>query len=228
MVNVMNLKNIIFVHRGKYNNNLNENSLDAFKFCVDNKMNIELDLHILKDDSIVIFHDDNLKRMCGKDLKIKNLDYQELIKECGQYIPTLDEVLSLINGKVILDIEIKYDVLNGKLEKEVIKILKSYNGKVILKSFHPLVVCRLKRLVHKNKLDIKVGFLVENSFLLLFSYIFIHSDFYAINYKCLKKGVFKFVSKRKDTLLYTIKSKNAYDEYKDKGYGLILENFDKF
>lgn len=228
MVNVMNLRNIIFVHRGKINSKLNENSLDAFQFCVNNKMNIELDLHILKDSTVVVFHDDNLKRIYNKDIRIKDLKYQELIRECGQEIPTLDEVLNLVSGKVILDIELKYDVLNGKLEDEVIRILKNYKGKVILKSFHPLIVWRLKRLTHKNGLDIKVGLLAENSFLLILSYIFIHPEFYAVNHKCLKKFIFKFISKRKDTLLYTIKSKCLYEKYKDKGYGLILENFDKF
>lgn len=228
MVNVMNLRNIIFVHRGKINSKLNENSLDAFKFCVDKKMNIELDLHILKDNTVVVFYDDNLKRIYNKDIHIKNLNYQELIRECGQEILTLSEVLSIVNGKVILDIELKYDVLNGKLEEEVIRILKNYKGEFILKSFHPLIVWRLKRLVRKNGLDIKVGLLAENSFLLILSYIFIHPEFYAVNYKCLKKFIFKFISKRKDTLLYTIKSKYLYEKYKDKGYGLILENFNEF
>ena len=53
-------------------------------------------------------------------------------------------------------------------------------------------------------------------------------NFISFNYKCFSKVFFKFFSKRKDTLLYTIKSKDVYDLYKDKGYGLILENYESF
>lgn len=224
----MNLKNIIFVHRGKYNSSLEENTLASFRECVENHMNIELDSHILKDDSVIVFHDDNLKRVCGKNIGIKNLNYKEILNECNNSVPTLTNVLELVNGKVFLDIELKYDVLNGRLEKKVIDILKNYDGKFILKSFHPLIVWRLKRLVYKNHLDCKVGLLVENTLLLFFSFVFVRPDFVSFNYKFLKKWFFRFISKRKDTLLYTIKSKDVYDLYKDKGYGLILENYESF
>lgn len=225
MVIFMNLKDIVFVHRGKYSLNSFENSLEAFKFCVDNNLNIEIDLHILKDKSVIVFHDNNLKRLFNKDFNVKNLSYQSMSDECNVHVPTLQDVLSLVNGKVVLDIELKYDVLNGDLEKAVIEILENYKGKFILKSFHPLIVWRLKRLVSKRKLNFKVGLLVENWFLLLFSYVFIHPNFYAINYKCMDKSFFRFVSKRKDTLLYTIKSKDVYDFFKCKGYGLVIEDY---
>ena len=86
----------------------------------------------------------------------------------------------------------------------------------------------IKRLVYKNHLDCKVGLLVENTLLLFFSFVFVRPDFVSFNYKFLKKWFFRFISKRKNTLLYTIKSKDVYDLYKDKGYGLILENYESF
>jgi len=221
----MNLKDIIFVHRGKYDESFSENSLKAFSVCVENKMNIELDSHILRDNKVIVFHDDNLDRLFGKNISIKDLSYMEMTSECNENVVTLEDVLELVCGKVCLDIELKYDVLDGRLERMVIDILKNYSGKFILKSFHPLIVWRLKRLVDKNHLDCKVGLLVENSLLLLFSSLFVRPDFISFNYKCFSKVFFKFFSKRKDTLLYTIKSKEVYEKYKDKGYGLILENY---
>lgn len=41
------------------------------------KLFIELDVHILKDNNIVVFHYDNLKRMTNIDKKLKNLTYEE-------------------------------------------------------------------------------------------------------------------------------------------------------
>lgn len=221
----MNLKNIIFVHRGKLKNGLEENSLEAFNECVKNNKNIELDLHILKDGNVIVFHDKDLKRICGINIDIKNLSYDDIIKNCST-IPLFIDVLKLVNSRVILDIELKYDVLNGNLENKVLEILDNYNGKYILKSFHPLIVWRLKRLIRKKKMNIKVGLLVKNPFILLFSMIFINPDFISLNYKSLNNCFFRFFSKRKDTLLYTIKSKDIFLKYINKGYGLVLEDYE--
>lgn len=218
----MNLRDKLFIHRGRFNSGLKENSLDAFRKCVNSNYNIELDLHILKDNTVIVFHDDNLKRIYKKDINLKTSKYKEFL---DYSIPTLEDVLSLVNGKVLLDIELKYDVLDGRLEEKTIEILSKYNGEFILKSFHPLIVLRLKRLTHKKRMNVRVGMLIENTFLLLFSVLFIHPSFIAINYKCLNKRIFRFISKRMDTLLYNIKTKENYLKYKDKGYGIILENY---
>lgn len=224
----MNLKNAIFVHRGKYSIKDIENNLSSFKHCVDLHKNIELDLHILRDNTVVVFHDKNLKRMNKIDVDIKNLTYNELCSFTNQdeKIPTLSEVLEIVDRKVLLDIEFKYDVLDGRLEKYALDILSKYKGDYVVKSFHPLIVFRLKKIICKKKMNVKVGLLTKNAFILFFSLLFIHPDFISINYKYLDKCFFRFVSKRKDTLLYTIKTKEVYEKYKDKGYGLILENFE--
>ena len=66
-------------HRGFYDNRkIPENSLLAFKKCLEEKMPIELDLHLLKDGNIVVFHDDNLKRMTGLDKKLKDCTYEDI------------------------------------------------------------------------------------------------------------------------------------------------------
>ena len=70
-------KNIDFLfthyiaHRGLHNNKLIENTIPAFKEAIKEKYPIELDIHLLKDKEIVVFHDDNLKRLVGIDKIIK-------------------------------------------------------------------------------------------------------------------------------------------------------------
>jgi len=136
----------LIAHRGVHNmkNKIPENSLKAFKRAIEGNYIIELDVHILKDNEVVVFHDDNLKRMTGIDKFIKDMTYDEIKKiklgDTDQTIPRLEDVLKLIKGKVPLIIELKYDVKCGVLEREVINILKKYKGEYAVKSFNPFSI----------------------------------------------------------------------------------------
>lgn len=61
------LKKNIISHRGLHDNNkVPENSMVSFKRALRKKYIIELDVHLLKDNTVVVFHlDANLKRMTG-------------------------------------------------------------------------------------------------------------------------------------------------------------------
>ena len=54
-------------HRGLHtpDQGVPENSLPAFKAAVELGFGVELDVHITKDDKLVVFHDDTLLRACG-------------------------------------------------------------------------------------------------------------------------------------------------------------------
>ena len=61
------LKNKIIAHRGIFDNKkVPENSIKAFKDAVNKKHTIEFDIHLTKDNKIVVFHDDTLDRMTNK------------------------------------------------------------------------------------------------------------------------------------------------------------------
>ena len=100
-------------HRGVHDNDkVPENSIEAFKLAIKKGYIIELDVHLLKDNEIVVFHDDNLLRMTGVNKKIKNTTYKELqelkLLDTRYKIPKLIDVLNLVDGKVPLLIELKY------------------------------------------------------------------------------------------------------------------------
>ena len=105
------LKNSFIAHRGLHNDKFPENSLSAFENAVKNGFAIENDIHLLADGNVVVFHDDNLKRMCGDDKKINELTLEEVkqyrLKGSDEQIPTLKECLDLVDGKVPLLIEFK-------------------------------------------------------------------------------------------------------------------------
>lgn len=74
------LKSSLIAHRGLYNNNKGviENTMPAFKKAMECEYIIELDVHVIKDNIVVVFHDDNIKRLTGIDKKLKNCTYEEL------------------------------------------------------------------------------------------------------------------------------------------------------
>lgn len=140
------LKGHFYAHRGLYNNESDtpENSLSAFRKAVSAGYGIELDIQLSKDNIPVVFHDFNLKRMCNIDKKIKDLTFQELrllrLLSSGQAIPSLEEVLTLVGGKVPIIIEYKVELTNCSVCAISNELLKAYGGSYCIESFNPLAL----------------------------------------------------------------------------------------
>ena len=62
-----------FAHRGLFSDAraIPENSMKAFQEAVRQHVGIELDVHLTKDEKVVVFHDDTLTRMCQIDALIE-------------------------------------------------------------------------------------------------------------------------------------------------------------
>lgn len=135
------LTNKMFAHRGLWDKKNPENSLNAFKKAVEKGYGIELDISPIADGTPVVFHDSKLSRMTGKDGYIQNLTKSELeeitLLGSEEKIPTFEEVLKLVNGKVPLLVEIKSQEKIGELEKSVFELLKNYKGEYAIQSFNP-------------------------------------------------------------------------------------------
>lgn len=215
------LLNGYIAHRGLHNNseNIPENTMLAFKKAINKNLTIELDVHILKDGQIVVFHDDNLKRLTGINKELKNLTYDEIkylkVGSSNEGIPLLKDVLSLVSGKVPLIIELKYDVKCGILEKELIKLLKNYNGKFAIKSFNPRSVYYFKKHFPEairgqllGDFKTKKVFNAKRVFFknLLFSFIS-KPDFISCDSKILNDKYIKCFRKKGIVLAWTIRNK---------------------
>lgn len=129
-------------HRGLTNTQFPENSLPAFENAVQNNVPIELDVQLISDGTLIVFHDKTLQRVTGKDGYVKNLtvaDLDELrILGTDNKIPTISEALDVISGKVPVLIEIKSETGKiGTLEKKLWEILKHYDGEYAIQSFNP-------------------------------------------------------------------------------------------
>lgn len=134
-------------HRGFFDNGngVPENSLIAFEKAIENGYAIELDVHTLHDGTVVVFHDDQLGRMTGKDGYLKNLTQSDLqnykLLNTEYSIPTLQDVLNLVNGRTPILIEVKSEnVKVGADESIIYSVLKNYKGEFAVQSFNPLTI----------------------------------------------------------------------------------------
>jgi len=141
-----------FAHRGLYDNNnsIPENSLAAFRAAVSAGYGMELDVQLSKDGEVVVFHDDDLKRVCGVDAPVDSLTLKELkeLRLLGteEQIPLFTEVLEVTEkGKGALIVELKTGHRNKELCQKTLDILKEYKGVYCVESFNPAIVNWFKK-----------------------------------------------------------------------------------
>ena len=111
----------IFAHRG-FSGKYPENTMIAFEKAVEIGVDgIELDVHLTKDNELVIIHDEDVKRTTNGEGLVKDMTLEELKKLdasatfVGQYgvnpIPTLREYFELVKDtNIITNIELKTSV----------------------------------------------------------------------------------------------------------------------
>ncbi len=138
-----------YAHRGLWSKKIAENSLSAFKAAVSAGVGIELDVQLSADGEVVVFHDDNLKRVTGINARVREKTAAELaslsLSETEDGVPTLKEVLALVNGSVPLLIELKSEYKRTLLCEKTAEILDGYEGPYMIESFHPLIVGWFRR-----------------------------------------------------------------------------------
>lgn len=135
-----------FAHRGLHSRDksIPENSLTAFRLAARAGYGVELDVHLSRDGQVVVFHDDNLQRVCGVDGCIEDYSFEQLqqFRLCGteERIPLLSQVLEVIRGRSPIILEIKNGHNNRELCRKTLSLLSSYRGSACIESFNPLIV----------------------------------------------------------------------------------------
>ncbi len=131
-------------HRGLHGGDAPENSLAAFQNAIDHQHAVELDIFLLKDNRIAVFHDDTLTRMCGANVAIETLCADDLasypLLSTNERIPLLEEVLNLVKGQVPILIEIKSNHRNRFIHKYLMELLDGYQGELAVESFNPFLL----------------------------------------------------------------------------------------
>lgn len=136
-------------HRGLHGNGIVENSLSAAAAAVAANYAIEVDLQLSADGEVVVFHDETLDRLTAEKGDVATRTAAALqaikLKDSGDTIPSLKDLLALVAGKVPLVLELK-STWNGETElaRKVAGILNDYEGPVAVMSFDPDLVAALK------------------------------------------------------------------------------------
>ncbi len=137
-------KGVRFAHRGLHSATVPENSLTAFRLAVEAGYGIEFDVHAAKDGTPMVFHDGTLNRMVGIDGRICDFTAEELgnmrLLDTDEKIPTLREVLDVVDGKIPLLVELKQNEGEVGVAKAAAEILREYRGDFIVESFNPVTL----------------------------------------------------------------------------------------
>ena len=138
------IKGLMIAHRGLHNKDkgIPENSMEAFILAAAKGYGIETDMRLTADGEIVLFHDNTLKRMCGIDKRVDEFTLAQLqsfgLGGTDHKIPTLKEFLNMVDGRVMLVLELKCtDKDCDKLCTKVNEILSNYKGDYCIESFYP-------------------------------------------------------------------------------------------
>lgn len=219
-------KNKLIAHRGIHNNYVVENTLSAFSKCIEKGYPIELDVRLLKDKNIVIYHDISLYRLTKINKLVENCTLQEIkdIKLKDKYtIPTLSQLLNLVNGKVPIYIDVKGNIGSYVLEQELLNMLSHYYGEIFIQSFNPKTIKWLKK--HNNKY--KYGLIIFNyPQYNIIKKIFLHlrTDFIVCKLSGLHNSKIQKMRNKKIVIGWTVTSGNEIVKYQEFCDKFICEN----
>ncbi|GMQ58127.1 glycerophosphodiester phosphodiesterase [Vallitalea sediminicola] len=224
----------VTAHRGS-SKEAPENTLAAIKKAINNKADfVEIDVQVTKDGKVVLFHDENLKRITGLDKDLYNVNYDEIKKLDagswfgenfeGERIPTLQEVINYSKDKIRLNIELKQRGKKKGLVKKVVDIINKNN---IVKS---CVVTSLDySLLQKVELlnnDIRTGYIM------FFAIGDINSikdvDFYSIEESYVDENfVLKAHLMNRDVHVWTVNDSEKMKEFIEMGVDNIITDYDE-
>ena len=229
-------KNRFIAHRGLHKNKMiPENSMLAFKAAIEKNYAIEFDINITKDNQIVVFHDDDLNRLCNKKENIEDESYDFLkdlnLYESNEKIPLLKELLNEVAGKIPLIIEIKKHKNIGLLENILLEMLKEYKGEYFICSFEKDILLWLEKNKPKEIRGLIFGslpikFKKYEKIAFLYKYFKSKADFISLEDKLIDSSIYDFCKKKKlDILVWTIKDKKSFQNIDKKVSAVIFENF---
>lgn len=137
-------KVFVVSHRGDWRN-APENSLQAFRNCIEMGVDmVEIDLKMTKDGHLILMHDNTIDRTTdGKgspsDYTLDEIRKFHLKNGLGRTtthsIPTLEEVLDLCKGKILINIDKGYDYFK---EAYALTERSHTTGQVVIKSGYSL------------------------------------------------------------------------------------------
>ncbi|MBG9982399.1 glycerophosphodiester phosphodiesterase [Aerococcaceae bacterium DSM 111020] len=235
----MTKKSKIFAHRG-YSGKFPENTMLSFKQAAFYHADgIELDVHMTKDNQLVVCHDETINRTSDGEGTIKEMTLEELkqyrfdkgfeyldAEKAEITIPTLEEVLSwILETTLLLNIEIKNNIYdyNGIIE-QIVQLIEKHQclERVIVSSFNHYTIRQIKYL---NE-EIVCGFLTFSNILDIENYCKSNGvEYYHPAYFTLRPNEIKALQKAGIGINpYTLNSKVEIQQALEDNLNYIITN----
>lgn len=158
----------IYAHRGA-RRAAPENTLPAFQTALDMGVDgVELDVQCSSDGQLMVIHDFHLDDLTDGTGLVRAQSAADLAKldagshfsadYAGVSIPTLDEVMDLLQGRCVVNVEIKSEDPEGGAEVEPLIELINQRGlhdQVIVSSFNPTSLIKMRWMMP----EVKIGLL---------------------------------------------------------------------
>lgn len=133
---MLKTQTIIIAHRG-YSARYLENSVEAISQALEVGVDmVEFDLHLTRDGALVVMHDSTTGRTAVESVRIGQVTLKRLREiplKNGQAIPTLEEIIDLVKGRVPLNLELKGKGTGRALTSYLSE--NPYFGEVLVSSF---------------------------------------------------------------------------------------------
>lgn len=234
-----------YAHRGLYDKavGIPENSLSAFSRAVAHGFGVELDVHLLRDGALAVFHDSDIRRMTGRAGYLEDLSAEELgdypLDGTKETIPQFCDVLALFEDTGLpIIVELKsfrdnYAALTERTMRELDKFRVVY----CVESFDPRCVAWVRKhrpevirgqlsqnfLKDRGKLSLPMAFATTH----LLSNIMVQPDFVAYRFKDRKKWAPRLCRRiyGAQRVYWTVRSKEELSIAESDGAIAIFEHF---
>jgi glycerophosphoryl diester phosphodiesterase len=152
-------RTLIFAHRG-FGVHAPDNSLYAVERALEARMDgVDVDGQFTRDSVLVIYHDLSVDRLTAGTGRVRDKTAQEMLAldlgpkfdstAISAPVRTFEDFVRTATGKGILMVELKVPSAGATgIEQKAVQIIQKYNAheSVVLSSFNPLVLYRLKQL----------------------------------------------------------------------------------
>lgn len=187
-------------HRGLHDGNKKvwENTLAAFELAIDADFSIECDVQLSGDNEVIVFHDTHLSRLTREKGQVRSRTTHQLTSyEIGttlQRIPTLQNMLNAVAGRVPVLIELKGAPGYDKHFLQVLANgLSGYNGHYAVMSFDHHLIRKLKRYLPNVPAGLTAEGLKDEDMESHFSMLAHDIDFVSYNVHHLENRFVRFV-----------------------------------
>ena len=162
----------VIAHRG-FSGAAPENTIAAVRAAVEiNADMVEIDVTLTSDGHIVVIHDETLDRTTNGSGEVFRYTFAELqgldagswfdANFAGERIPTLDQVLTEVDGRILLNLEIKSEAVDRGIVAKVASAIQREGmiDQVVVSSFSPTALKEM----HSAAPEIRTAVLYNTKF----------------------------------------------------------------